>query len=374
MKKIVVAALVASGLAAAPAVAAPGNVAVRVEGDAQTLLPRTVVTTTGSEVGKPGQTQCSGTSALGALDLATGGDWAGNYDDRFSSYSVDAILGEEHTIASESYWAFWINYGYAQSGVCGQEVQEGDDLLFVAECYAAGCTPSSPLRITGVPATTAPGAEVTVEVLEYTQPVFPSTISTSAPAAGATVTFDGGTAITGADGRARVSFSGGGVKSLRATKQARVPSATERTCVTTGSDGSCGTDLPAGVPPLGTERADDTTAPRASFSRLRNGKVYKRRRAPRRLAGTVTADPSGLQSVRLSILRKVGDRCWAFDGASERFERHRCGGRDSFRIGDRADWSYLLPQRLRKGRYTIRAVAIDNAGNDSATRMVIRVR
>ena len=73
-------------------------------------------------------------------------------------------------------------------------------------------------------------------------------------------------------------------------------------------------------------------------------------------------------------MRKRGDRCWTFDGASERFERHRCGGRDSFRIGDRADWSYLLPARLRRGRYTIRATAIDKAGNDSSTRMVIRVR
>jgi hypothetical protein len=373
MRKIFVAALVASGLVAAPAVAAPGKVAVRVEGDTQTLLPRTVVTTTDKQVGKAGQTQCSGTSALGALDLATGGNWAGNYDDRFSSYSIDAIMGEEHTAATSSYWAFWINYSYAQSGVCGQEVQEGDDLLFVAECYAAGCTPSSPLRISGVPATTAPGAEVTVTVHEYTQPVFPSTTTTSAPAEGATVTFDGGTATTGADGTARISFGSAGVKSLRATKQARVPSATEHTCVTSGSDGSCGTTVPVSMP-LGTENPDDETAPVASFSRLKNGKLFKRRNAPRRLAGSVTPDPSGLQSVRLSILRKVGDRCWTFDGASERFERHRCGGRDSFRIGDRADWSYLLPKRLGKGRYTLRAVAIDKAGNDSASQVVIRVR
>ena len=119
---------------------------------------------------------------------------------------------------------------------------------------------------------------------------------------------------------------------------------------------------------------DDTTAPVASFARLKHGKVYRRKRAPRRIAGTVTPDPSGLLSVRLSILRKRGDRCWTFDGARERFERHRCGGRDSFRIGDRADWSYLLPARLRRGRYTIRATAIDRAGNDSSKRVVIRVR
>ena len=91
------------------------------------------------------------------------------------------------------------------------------------------------------------------------------------------------------------------------------------------------------------------TAPVASFSRLTYGKVFRRKRAPRKLAGSVTPDPSGLLSVRLSILRRLGGRCWTFDGASERFERHRCGGRSSFRIGDRADWSYLLPEAAAQG-------------------------
>jgi hypothetical protein len=118
----------------------------------------------------------------------------------------------------------------------------------------------------------------------------------------------------------------------------------------------------------------DSTAPVASFARLRNGQVFSRRRAPRRLAGTVTPDQSGLLSVRLSILRALSGRCTAFDGETERFKPHRCGGHRSFRIGDSAEWSYLLPERLGRGRYVIRAVAIDNAGNESTTRVVIRVR
>ena len=91
-------------------------------------------------------------------------------------------------------------------------------------------------------------------------------------------------------------------------------------------------------------------------------------------AQAVAPDPSGLKSVRLSIVRKVGKRCWAFDGARERFKRHRCGGTRSFRLGDRADWSYLLPRKLRTGRYTIKVVAIDKAGNTAATETRIRVR
>jgi hypothetical protein len=102
--------------------------------------------------------------------------------------------------------------------------------------------------------------------------------------------------------------------------------------------------------------------------------VFKRKRAPKELRGTVSADPSGIKSVRLSIVRKRGGRCWAFDGTSERFKPHRCEGSRSFRIGDRAEWSYLLPNRLPVGRYTIRVVAIDKAGNDSVTETKIRVK
>jgi hypothetical protein len=372
MKKISLVALVATLLLAAPAGAAPGNVGVRVEGDAQTLLPRTVVTTTDTPVGKPGQPTCDGTSALGALDQATGGDWSGPYDAGFQTYSLETVKGETHDTSTSSYWAFWINYSYASLGVCGQQVQEGDDLLFVPECYAAGCAPASPLRISGLPATVAPGAPVTVDVEQYSPPVYPATETTSAPAAGATVSFGDGTATTGANGSAQLTFSGSGPRTVQATKPGHVRSATQSTCVTTGSDGNCGSQVPPTTVP-GT-RELDKTAPVASFARLHNGQVFKRKRAPRKIRGRVTADPSGLQSVRLSLLRKRDGRCWAFDGASERFERHRCGGSRSFRIGDRAKWSYLLPKRLARGRYTLRAVAIDKAGNDSSTRVVIRVR
>ena len=373
MKKIplgALAALLATMLLAAPAQAAPGNVAVRIEGDSETLLPRTVVTTADTPVGKPAQPTCAGTSALGALDRATNGNWSGPYEAGLGSYNLKTLMGETHDDATSTYWAFWINYTYASMGVCGQQVQEGDDLLFVPECYATGCSPASPLRLSGLPAAVAPGAPVTVKVVQYSPPVYPDTETKSTPAVGATVSSGGATATTGSDGTAQLTFSGSGPRSVQATKPGNVRSATESTCVTTGSDGACGSKLPENAVP----RLQDHTAPVASFSRLKNGKVFKHGRGPRKLAGSVTADPSGLLSVRLSILRRTATGCWAFDGAKERFKPHRCGGRQSFRIGDRSEWSYLLPKRLPKGRYTIRAIAIDNAGNDSVTRVVIRVR
>jgi hypothetical protein len=369
MKKIVVAALVASGLVAAPAGAAgPANVTVRVEGDARTLVAQTPVTTSTTPAGKDGK-NCSGTSGLGALDRATAGDWGGTYFDSFSSWFVETIKGETHASNEQGFWDLWLNNTHLDVGICGIELQEGDDLVVVPN------NTSPLLELSGVPATAAPGQSVTVKVTEYgfTQNPDFSTTTTSQPADGATVTYGDASATTGADGTAQLTLARSGPVPIQATQPGHVRSVTVFTCVSSGNDGNCGTQLPPAAV-LGTERPDDKTAPRASFARLKNGKVYKRRKAPRRIAGSVTADPSGLQSVRLSILRRVGDRCWTYDGESERFERHRCGGRDSFRIGDRADWSYLLPERLGKGRYTIRAVAIDKAGNDSATRVVIRVR
>ena len=78
--------------------------------------------------------------------------------------------------------------------------------------------------------------------------------------------------------------------------------------------------------------------------------------------------------MRLSILRRKGGKCWTYRDTTERFKRHRCGGKWYFRIGDRAEWSYLLPRKLPKGRYTIGVMAVDKAFNESRTTVEIRVK
>jgi hypothetical protein len=358
MRKIFAAALVASGLVAAPAQAGP-TVTVRVEGEQATLLERTQVTLPDTASGICGATRWT---VADAIDVATNGNWS-------RSDFVQMILGESHTFTRNDYWAQWRGTGGGYQwggGVCADVMQEGDEALMLVDVASGSFAPTRfPLDLEGVPAAIEVGQPVTVTVAMY---VTGGTIGTGTrtPVEGATIASGGATAVTGADGKASLSFSQPGAFTVKASKPGSVVSATERVTVSAAP-------VPPSAPPV-TLRPHDKTAPVASFARLKNGKVYKRKRAPRELSGTVTPDPSGLLSVRLSILRKIGDRCWAFDGASERFERHRCGGRDSFRIGDREEWSYLLPKRLGKGRYTIRAVAIDGAGNDSASRVVIRVR
>ena len=376
--------LVATAVLAAPALAAPANVTVRIEGADATLVPRTTVhTTDGPAIAEPapGTQSCKGTSAMGAIHQVTGGDHAGEWQAGLG-YLLTTIKGEFHydpfPADPARYWSFWVNYTHMDVGLCDPsfDLQEGDDVIILVDCYTATqqCASAQPLRLSGVPPTVAPGHTVTVRVDEYgvEDPAAFPTRTITRPAEGVTVSNGAASATTGADGTAALAFPAAGAATVTATKPDRIRTAGV-TCVTTGSDGNCGTQIPPSTP-RGTENPADKTAPIATFTGLRNGKVYRRHRAPRTLRGTVTPDPSGLKSVRLSIARRSGGRCWAFDGAQERFERHRCGGSQSFRIGDRAAWSYLLPKRLPKGRYTIRVAAIDKVGNSSTTETRIRVR
>jgi hypothetical protein len=355
----VLAGIVATIAFAAPAVAAPANVTVRVEGTAATLVPETPVKTADTAVVRDGHS-CSGTSALGALHAATGGDWSGTWFDGLG-WSVEVIKGEQHVFPS--YYGLWINAAYSELGLCDAELQTGDDVLVVP------ADEGPILDLTGVPPRVATGQAVTVTVTEHgatyrDEPPY-DLIRTDGPAAGATVRYGGASATVGADGKARLVFGAAGTATVQATEAGHVRSAARRVEVAAPAPGD-----PPPPPP-----SRDTVAPTAAFSSaLPDGKVFSRRKAPRELSGTVSADPSGLRSVRLSILRRRGGKCWTFRDTTERFKRHKCGGKWYFRIGDRAEWSYLLPRKLPKGQYTIGVMAVDQAFNESRTTVGIRVR
>jgi hypothetical protein len=357
--------LVLALLLTAPAAAGPANVHVRVEGAASTLLPRAAVATTTAPVNKDGTAghDCSGTSAAGALERATFGNWTGTWNASFNAYSVDTIVGG--VPGTNQYWALWVNYQYSNVGVCDAELQTGDDVLFFLDCFGAGCVNPVPLRLSQVPAKAAPGstAAVLVQAYQANQSTFP-VVTSAVPAAGATVTVGNRQFATGSDGIAQVTFEGTGPVALRATRPGSVPSAAESTCLTTGSDGLCGS-----VPP------PDTSAPVAKITGIRDGQRFSRRRAPRELHGTVSEDPSGLWAVKIRLTRRYRGTCWYFSGSREQFLKRTCGKQYAFKVGDRSRWSYLLPARLPRGRYVLDTYAIDNAFNRGAeSRVVFRVR
>jgi hypothetical protein len=363
MKKFVPGALagfVVAAALAAPAYAGP-TVTVRVEGDTATLLERTQVTLpdTGNDLcgGKAG-------TVAQALDIATAGNW-----DRQPFAST--ILGETPDFADNgAYWALWNgasgNYAFSSTeGVCDRVMSPGDEaLLLVDHSPPPAYAPSMfPLAVRGLPVAVQAGVPVTVTVVRF------ALDGAASPVAGATVAGGGATATTDATGRATLRFPTPGAAVVKASAPGLVVSGAERVTVsaTPVAPGAAGNGTGGTV-----VAGKDVTAPTATLAGLK--RTYARGSGPRELRGTVSADPSGIKSVRLAVTRRAHGRCWTFAGGRERFVRHRCGGWKSFRIGDRVDWSYLLPRRLGPGRYTIRVIAIDKAGNDGATRARIRVR
>ena len=358
-----------------PALAAPANVTVRIEGQSTTLVPRTAIRTSTEAVVKDGDPShsCSGTAAAGALEQATGGNWSGTWFHPFG-YSVERILGESHVFPAPEYFALWINHRSATEGVCGTttELQEGDDVLFfvdrcVSDPVTFNCTnePVLPLGLT-VPRTVSPGTPFTVTVVQYAPDGTPS------PAVGATV--QGGDAPaprTDAGGHAIVTIAAPGPAALRATLANRAPSATESLCATTGGDGACGSP-----PPCATNGADgrcgtrDRIAPAARIVGLREGQRFARGKGPRRLQATVDSDPSGLLTVKLRLTRSDRGRCSYLSGRFERLRRVRCGLTRAawFAVGDREQVDYLLPRALPRGRYVLDVNAIDKAFNRDDTR------
>ena len=89
--------------------------------------------------------------------------------------------------------------------------------------------------------------------------------------------------------------------------------------------------------------APDISAPVSRILGIREQQRFRRARAPRTLRGSVAPDPSGLRAVKLSLTRSNRGRCWRYSPTRERFSRSRCGRRVYFSIGDRQDWTYLLP-------------------------------
>jgi hypothetical protein len=341
-------------VAATPALAAP-TVTVRVEGQNATLLPPTTVTLDSAPVVLADAT-CPSNSAAAAIDKATGGNW-----DR--KQFTQSLLGESHTFTANDYWAEWISDRFG-GGICTDLLNEGDEVLMLVDTSDASFNPTVfPLVLAGVPARVAPGAAFTVTVTQYRTAGTPGT-STAEPAAGVSV----GGATTGADGRATVTLSTPGATTLRAVRGAS-RSVPVPVCVSTGSDGACGSTAASACATSGDDGlcgTKDRQAPRGRIASIAEAQRFGKGKGPRTLSGTVAGDPSGIADVRLRLTRNDHSHCQTFDGRSERLvAMKRCGAKRGkwFSAGDRQQWSYLLPARLGPGRYVLDVQARDRAGN-----------
>ncbi len=277
-------------LAATPAIAAPANVTVRVEGANVTRVESVRVATTAAPVSKAGH-DCSGTSAGGALDRATGGDWQAGYFDGLGHF-VQTIKGE--TPAGDDYWSVWVSHKAAAAGACSTELQEGDEVLyFVDRCTfdGSGCSnaPVEPLGLTA-PTGATTGVAGEVSVVRY------DAGGDSFPVAGAKVSGPGIDATTDAAGKATVTFPAAGTVRLQATKAGLVRSETRDVVVSAPGAVQRVPDSP------GATMTPDKTAPTATLTGFKDHQVFKR--GPRELRGSFGADASGIRTVKLRLTKR----------------------------------------------------------------------
>ena len=262
MRKIVPGAL--AGLVVAAALAAPAyaaTVSVRVEGDAQTLLPRTVVTTdraTGRQARQPDvpgeqrarrgerrdRRQLAGRVRRHVLELFVGRPPRRVTPDRGRPLLV--VLGQRRRTRR------------AVSAACRSRT--ATRCCSTPTAGRRHARPGSPLRLTGVPAKAAPGATVTVKVEQL-------------DGVGAAPAAAGDRRVRRRDrhdrrGRHRRDHRRrvGAASRCRRPRPASCGPRRETACVTTGSDGACGSNVPG--------------APGTPAARPRTTRPRRRRRSP----------------------------------------------------------------------------------------------
>jgi hypothetical protein len=323
---------------AAPAFAGP-TVTIRVEGQNATLLPPTTVTLGDTPITLADASTCDANTPAAALDRATAGNW-----DR--QPFVSTILGESHTFAVRDSWAEWVDNRFG-NGICNDHLVSGEQVLFLVDTSDANFNPTVfPLELANVPATAIAGTPFSVTVTQFRTTGAPGT-GIPELAAGVTVTAGGVSATTGPDGRALLTVPTAGpttVRGVRGTARSVAQAITIGNAVT--------------------PRAVDRTAPRARLLSPRNGHTYRRATfSPRLIHAAVAESGSGVRTVKLRLTRRLGNRCFAFSGRRERFIGAKCGTGFFFSVSSKSDFTFLLPERLRRGHYVLDVEAVDNAFN-----------
>jgi hypothetical protein len=334
-----IAAVVAAALLPSAAVAAkPPTVLVRIEGAGATLLPPTLAQTTDANTVR-GHT-CPGSSAAGALNIATHGGWTGKFEtgSGFADFFITGILGEQPT--GNNFWTLWVNGRSSSTGACSTQLHFADGELWF-DCLADAhfnCT-NNPLALSA-PATVRAGSPFTGTVKQL------DGSGHSAPVSAAVVTGDGVVGLSAAGGKTSLVARKAGVITLQARKSGATPSDPVPVCVYKAKKSDCPT----------------SAGPPVQVRGIRQHQVFTH--GPRSLHGTAGPDLSGLTDVSFSLLRHAPNkRCSYFDADRGRWHATSCQtAAPLFSIGANANWSYLLPAPLPTGKYHLRVVATDGDG------------
>ena len=250
--------LVFCALGASAAHAAPASVQLRIEGRNSTIYEGPV-TTDGKVVRpEPGEDHaCDGTNnganpqpgptPVTALDDAqTLGNytWAATWYPGFQDYLLDRVGPD--AVGSSDFWGQYVNFNASQTGGCQEIVKSGDEVLWALQAFST----SRAAKLAG-PTSATTGRAFTVTVTNG---------ATGAPLAGHAV----GGSVTGADGRAALTFGQAGIYRLQASGADSVRSTALNVCVD-----------PAGAAPC---TSADKAAPKLRLSALRAGTTLASRR------------------------------------------------------------------------------------------------
>ncbi len=158
-------ALAAAAAPAAVASASLPKVTVRIEGKAKTLLAATTVQTRSGSITKDGAPTgvCPASSAQGALNVATKGNWSGSWSASYEEYFVTKILGETES-GTKEYWEIFVNNVAASAGACEIKLHSGEQVLFAAVTVSGPA--AYPLGVV-VPSVIVVGRPFVVEVVGY---------------------------------------------------------------------------------------------------------------------------------------------------------------------------------------------------------------
>lgn len=351
----------ALGGPAAAAHAAPVTVNLRVEGSTSTIFEGPVTTDAKTIQGHPcdgtngGANATLGPTMTGALDDASilhGFPWSATWFDGLHDFQIDSV-GPDASNSSQ-FWGYAYNWQMASVGGCQQEVHGGDNVLLAFDLFSK----SHYLELGG-PATARVGQPVQLKVVDGQD----NSAISGASVAGTT---------TGADGTATVTYSSPGVVHLKADRSDSVRSNDLDVCIYASSASECGPSQPAGGGVGGAIK--DKLPPEAAIRGIRNGQKFRRHHGPRKLAGSAR-DAGGLFQVYFRLRRHSHSGCQWYSSKRSVFTRPRrhCTARYQ-RVGSKSHWSYLLPKRLPKGKYTLEEKAVDRAFNRSITRVNFTVR
>jgi hypothetical protein len=343
----------------------------------------------GSSEGFPNGGSSSGTptTALRDAALANGlefdAEWFGsgktkteNPGDFFVSQVGSDVNESKAPFAS---WGYAVNNTTAPVGGCQIALSPGNEVLWAYNYFNL----PHRLKLSGG-ATANAGVSFVVHVTDGQTGGAISGAAIGTVAGGITAALSPA-AVSDSSGNATVTLSSTGTVTLKATRAESVRSNGLAVCVHNGNDGSCGTTVPTNVEakkavplsPLSPLFEGDV----AKISGVTNGRVYRRRVAPRILSGAVEIRAGGtLSRVEISLERRYRGRCFQFSGTRVRFVRVRkCSAAHFFSVGASRSFSYLLPAPLPPGRYVFEIQAVEAGGRrtylvNGTSRVVFRVR